>query len=62
MIDVLQVIRSSDFMKYPFCNEEVKVGEFRSVSDGEIYRLFKDIKYKGLFLNEEKVENQGALH
>ncbi len=47
MIDVLQFIRSSDFMKCPFCNEEVKMGEFRSVRDGEIYRLPKDIKYKG---------------
>lgn len=48
-------------MKCPFCGEEMYEGEFRSVRDGTIYWVPKGIRFKGIFINKEKVEGNGGI-
>ncbi len=48
-------------MKCPYCNQEMQEGDYRTNRDGAIIWFPKEVKYKGLFFNNAKVESQGGI-
>lgn len=48
-------------MKCPYCNQEMQEGDYRTNRDGAIIWWPKQVKYKGLFFNNAKVEAQGGV-
>ena len=48
-------------MKCPYCGQEMQSGNYRTNRDGTIIWFPKDVKYKGLFFNNAKVEAQGGI-